>query len=203
MKYYYLLFVAVLSMVLSCSFDDPQNVKVRSGEHEILLDEQMLQLNDQILKSLKNKDWATFTNYIHPDKGVYFSPYAFLEPYKAVHLTKTDFVKGVEENQEFVWGEYDGVGGEIIMTITDYTDQFLYNIDFLKKATVYINEFRGSGNSINNLQQVFPDHFFLENYFSGENVEYDGMDWQALRVVIETKEGKHYVIALINDRWTI
>ena len=70
-------------------------------------------------------------------------------------------------------------------------------------AKVFVNEFRGGGNSLNNLKQVFPDHLFVENYFPGDNPEHGGMDWQVLRVVIETKEGKHYVIALINDRWTI
>lgn len=203
MKYHYLLIVGVLSLLFSCNFDDPQNVKVRSEEHEVLLHEQMLQLNEQILVSLKNKDWNTFSNFIHPDKGVYFSPYAFLEPFKAVHLTRTEFLKGIEENQEFVWGEYDGIGEEITLSIPAYTDKFLYNVDFSNKAKVFVNEFRGGGNSLNNLKQVFPDHLFVENYFPGDSPEHGGMDWQVLRVVIETKEGKHYVIALINDRWTI
>ena len=69
-------------------------------------------------------------------------------------------------------------------------------------AYLSINQFQGFGNSLNNLQDVYPDHNFVEFYYPGTD-EYGGMDWYSLRLVFDDYQGKPYLVAIINDQWTI
>ena len=61
---------------------------------------------------------------------------------------------------------------------------------------------QGFGNSLNNLIEIYPSADFVEFYYGGSE-KYDGMDWRALRLVFEEYKGKPYLIAIVNDQWTI
>lgn len=202
MKKKYFLIIAAFTALFACNFEDPQTVKVRSQEHEVLNEEQLSQLNREVLTAIKNKDWQAFSEFIHPERGVCFSPYAYFQQIEVVCCSPEKFLESVDDQETFIWGEYDAIGGPIQKTISEYFDEFVYPIDYLSKAEVIVNDFKGSGNSINNLTTAFPNLDFVENYFPGENEEYGGLDWRVLRMVFEVYEGKYYLVALINDQWT-
>ena len=147
------------------------------------------------------KDYVKFTNYIHPEKGVRFSMYAYVNPKKDKHFTKEDFKKYVATNIKFTWGEKDGTGDPLILSIKDYLIQWVFKKDFTK-GEFHFNTFKGTGNSLNNLKEIYPNEDFTENYIGGSE-EYGGMDWNCLRFVFEELFGTYYLVAAINDEWTI
>lgn len=164
-------------------------------------EETLKTLNTEILSALKTKDYEKFSTYIHPEKGVLFSMYAYVNPKKDKQFTQEEFNKYVATNIKFTWGEKDGTGDPLVLSIKNYLADWVFKKDF-SKAEFHLNSFKGSGNSLNNLKEIFPTSYFVENYIPGTE-KYGEMDWNSLRFVFEELNGKYYLVAVINDEWTI
>ena len=76
----------------------------------ITKEEIIKEANDEVLKTLKNKDYKRFAEFIHPEKGVRFSMYAFVDTKEDKQFSKTDFEKYQPTKTLFTWGSYDGSG---------------------------------------------------------------------------------------------
>lgn len=157
--------------------------------------------NDELLQAIKVGYYDIFANYIHPQKGVRFSMYAFVNKNEDKHFTKADFEKYQHSKTIFTWGSRDGSGEIYKSTLDQYLKGWVFKKDFTKSQYSF-NQFRGGGNSLNNLKEMYPNTNFTENYIDGSEKN-GGMDWNALRFVFEEFEGKYYVVAVINDEWTI
>ncbi|UFH31735.1 hypothetical protein LNP04_17495 [Chryseobacterium sp. C-71] len=157
--------------------------------------------NDELIQALKVGYYDIFANYIHPKKGVRFSMYAFINKNEDKHFTKTDFEKYLPTKTVFTWGSRDGSGEIYKSTLEKYLKDWVFKKDFTKSEYSF-NQFRGGGNSLNNLKEMYPNTNFTENFIPGSE-KYGGMDWNALRFVFEEYDGKYYVVAVINDEWTI
>lgn len=163
--------------------------------------ETLKKLNEAIIQSLKDKNYKSFAEYIHPEIGVRFSMYAFVNPEQDKKFSKTDFEKYQPSKTIFTWGMLDGSGDLYKATINDYLGKWVYSKDFAT-GQVSLNEFQGSGNSLNNLKKIYPNADFTENFLKGSEAN-SGMDWKCLRLVFEESQGKYYLVAVINDQWTI
>lgn len=163
--------------------------------------ETLKKLNEAIIQSLKDKNYKSFVAYIHPEKGVRFSMYAFVNPEQDKKFSKSDFEKYQPSKTIFTWGAMDGTGDLYKATINDYLGKWVYSKDFAT-GQVSLNEFQGSGNSLNNLKKIYPNADFSENFIKGSEAN-SGMDWKCLRLVFEEFQGKYYLVAVINDQWTI
>ena len=158
-------------------------------------------LNNEVISTLKTKDFVKFSKYIHPEKGIRFSMYGYVQPKQDKHFTRGEFIKYVPTNIKFTWGEKDGTGDKLVLPIKDYLTKWVFKKDF-KGAEYHENVFKGSGNSINNLKEIYPKADFTENYIPGSE-EYGEMDWKSLRFVFEELYGTKYLVAVINDEWTV
>lgn len=157
-------------------------------------------LNKEILQSLKTKQYVRFATYIHPEKGVRFSMYAFVNPRKDKLFSKDEFLKYIDSDTKFTWGEKDGTGDPLVLSIKDYLQKWVFNKDFTG-ADYHFNDVKATGNSLNNLEELYPKCTFTENYLAGTE-EYGGLDWNSLRLVFEESAGNNYLVAIINDQWT-
>lgn len=157
--------------------------------------------NDQILQALKSKDYKTFASFIHPEKGIAFSMYGFVDPKEDHHFTKGDFEKYQPTKTVFSWGAQDGSGDPYKATINDYLSKWVFSKDFTT-AHYSLNTFQGKGNSLNNLKEIYPGKDFTENFIKGTE-ENGKMDWKTLRFIFEEFQGKQYLVAVVNDQWTI
>ncbi|MDM1555705.1 MULTISPECIES: hypothetical protein [Chryseobacterium] len=158
-------------------------------------------VNDEVVQALKTKDYKTFASLIHPEKGISFSMYAFVDPKGDKHFSKEEFEKYQPTKTLFTWGAKDGSGDPYKATINDYLGKWVFSADFTT-SQYSLNKFIGGGNSLNNLEKVYPKKDFTENYIKG--TEKNGeMDWKTLRFVFEEFQGKYYLIAVVNDQWTI
>ena len=156
--------------------------------------------NNEILEALKTQDYDKFATFIHPEKGVTFSMYAYIQPKKDKHFTKEEFLQYAQSNIKFTWGEQDGTGDLLQQSISDYLTKWVFKKDFTKSEYAF-NSFVKSGNSLNNLKEIYPDTQFTENYIPG-TAEFAEMNWNVLRFVFEEIERKPYLVAVINDEWT-
>jgi len=156
----------------------------------------------QVIQALAVKDLEKVAEFVHPGMGVRFSPYAFVSEDHQVFMP--DELPGlVGLGEVYVWGAYDGTGEPIELTFDAYFDQFVYSSDFANPEQVGVNERIGQGNSINNLAAFYPGGFFVEYHFSGFDAQYEGMDWQSLRLVFLQEGEDWYLAGIVHDQWTI
>lgn len=156
-------------------------------------------ITKDILINIKNQDYEDLLNYFHPDLGVRFSPYGFIDTAKNVKLNSDQFAEGIKSNKKFTWGYADGSGDPIELTIPEYFKKFVYDADFLNAEKTVVNQMIGSGNSLNNLEKIYPDALYTENYNPGKSE----MDWKALKLIFKKDAGKFYLIGIVHDQWTI
>lgn len=163
----------------------------------------ILNLTAQVLTSIKNNDFNSFSKFIHPKYGVRFSPYAFIDTLKDVKLLSSEILDLVKKQSAINWGSYDGSGEMITLNINGYFKKFVYNADFLNAENKSINKIMQTGNTINNIDSVYKNCYFTENHFSGIDKKFEGIDWCSLRLVYKKYNDNYYLVGVIHDQWTI
>jgi len=206
--------IFVISIVIACKKNRDQKV-IQKGDstahtktetniefqNKTMKEGALQKTNNDILQALKAKDYKTFASFIHPEKGITFSMYAFINPKEDKHFSKAEFEQFQPTKTLFTWGAHDGSGDAYKATINEYLAQWVFSKDFTA-GKYSVNTFQGKGNSLNNLAEVYPKKDFTENYIKG--TEKNGeMDWKTIRFVFDEFQGTYYLIAVINDQWTI
>jgi hypothetical protein len=210
-----LITLLVLSFIVSCknksagkkTTDADSTLLPHDSVTLILLNKDSLLpiLTNKVLTALKNKDYNSLALLIHPDKGVRFSPYAYIDTLhdKVIH---TEFMVAQADHKKqgkILWGTKDPTDDPINLTIDKYIDEFVYDVDFLYPEKFKINEFIGGGNTQNNLLTVYEGSDFTESYFSGFDKAFEGMDWRSLRLVFKQKDDKYFLIGIVHDSWSM
>ena len=191
-----ILFILICISVLSVSAFS------KSGQEKFLDNfYELKKTNQTVIKLIKIRDINALSEYVHPKKGVMFSPYSDLKNNDNIILEKKEMIKIYEKNEELVWGEYDGTGTRILLTFDNYFDRFIYDADFIEYEPNY-DSIMGTGNTLENMNSVFPDARSVEYYTPGTE-EYAYMDWKSLRLLYEMYKGEYYLVAIIHNEWTI
>ncbi len=204
-----LVFLFSLFMLTSC-----EGIFVKQGDDVAISDETEVQsatatqtmdlraVADTVMAALAQKDLKEVANFVHPKMGVRFSPYAFVREDHQVF--KREALPELMASPEiYTWGNFDGSGEPIEMTFSEYYERFVYSADFLHAEVVAVNERIGQGNSIDNIHEFYPGSSFVEYHFSGFDPQYEGMDWQSLRLVFLQEDGIWYLVGIVHDEWTI
>jgi hypothetical protein len=157
---------------------------------------------EQVINALAEKDLAAVAEVVHPELGVRFSPYAYVEDSHQV-FTAEELVNLPGSYETYLWGFFDGTGDPIELTFDDYYQRFIYSADFANPEQMGVNERIGQGNSINNIEEFYPGSSFVEYHFSGFVEDYGGMDWVSLRLVFIEEDGSWFLVGIVHDQWTI
>lgn len=160
----------------------------------------------QVMLAIKNRDMQRLSSFVHPRKGVRFSPYVYVDPKTARVLTRRQVVNLYRSRQRLVWGEQDGSGDPIRMTFRQYLSAYVYRMDLLTDKEVSYNppERRGPGTDINNVLETYPRAILV--MYSHEGItapQGGGMDWQQLWLVFEKSGNQWYLTGIVNNEWTI
>ena len=176
------------------------NTSYQSAENKQRL---IVEHSKQIQSYLAKGQFDKLISFVHPTKGVRFSMYAYVQPGVDKVFSREQFETYLKQSRiKFTWGHKDGKGDLYVTPLPDYLSTWVKAEDFNNISPTY-NQFQGSGNSLNNLQEAYPNAQFVEFYNPGMNPEYQGMDWRALRLVFEEYQGQYYLVAIINDQWTV
>lgn len=156
-----------------------------------------------VLQQIASKDITALSSHIHPTKGLRFSLYGHVAPDTDETFLPKELPLAWEADKPYVWGEEDGTGDAIELSVKQYFEQILYKTDFQEDARkIGYNEIIGNGNTINNSQEIYPDAIIVEYHYPGSE-EFSGMDWSSLSLVFEKENEQWYLVGLINNQWTI
>lgn len=114
------------------------------------------EISDLIIDSFLNEDMDSIAQFVHPEKGVPFSPYIYVED-DAVIINKEDFSDMLNDDTIYKWGIYYGKGTPIELTGQDFYDEFLDMTPYVDPDNVLINDLQDRGNILNNVAEKFPN----------------------------------------------
>jgi len=158
---------------------------------------------DTVIHAISIKDSETIADFVHPIKGVRFTPYTYVSLKSDVVFNKDKIKNFFKDESVYLWGYYDGTGDEIRLTPGDYYEKFIYSVDFINAKEIGYNEVLSNGNMLENQFEVYDNAIVAEYYFPGFNPEYAGMDWKSLRLVFEKYENDWKLVGIIHNQWTI
>jgi len=158
---------------------------------------------ENVLAAINTRNTQALASFVHPEKGVRFSPYAYVNTGSAVVFLPEDFGGALEDTQKYTWGEWDGVGGPIELTFEEYLKKFVWDHDFSQAPEVLWDAPQQRGNTMNNIAQIYPDTHIVEYHFPSFDPQYEGMDWSSLYLALEQYEGKWKLVGIAHDQWTI
>ena len=157
----------------------------------------------EVIGILAANDLSRLSPYIHPLKGVRFSAYAYIDlktdRLLSAHELGAVWLKGSVHN----WGFEDASGEPIQLSLKEFFQRFIYDVDFAYAEQIAYDQILGRGPTANNLAEVYPDGRFVEYHFSGFDPQLEGMDWKSLRLVFEQLDGAWYLVGIVHDQWTI
>ena len=156
-----------------------------------------------VLQTLDPVDINKLFYFAHPEKGILFSPYGFINSNTAKTLNQAELLALQQSNKKIIWGEFDGSGDLIELSFNDYFSRFVYDQNYRDASLFDVDNTLGKGNSINNIQDIFPNAHFIEFHFEGFDPNLQGMDWRSIRLVFDEIEGNLFLVAIIHDEWTI
>ncbi len=163
------------------------------------------------LDALMKKDMTEFAKYVHPKKGVRFTPETHVRLTKDEAGGPADGVVFADQMQQVyddpklrTWGVSDGSGEPITLTFKQYLTKYVVTHDFRTAKDVRWNHVMDRGSTIDNAASVYPNSQIIEYHFPGFDPQYGGMDWESLRLVFEkyAPDGHWYLVGVIHDHWT-
>jgi hypothetical protein len=140
----------------------------------------------------------------HPDKGIQFSPYAYIDTTKDIKVKAEELPSLWKDSNAKLWGQYDGSGAPIELNFAAYFERFVYDHDYANAPKIGYNKAIGSSTTKNNLFEVYPkdQYMTVEYHFEGFDQQFKGADWASLRLVFMYDKGTWFLVAVIHDQWT-
>jgi len=203
-----LIFLAIL--ISSCGNNKQEKAEVKDSNanssvpktDEFVEKDSIKAVGQQVLIALKENNFEELRKYFSED-GVLFSPYGYIDSARSKKLSPDDFLTAINKKWVLTWGDYDGTGEPIKLTVANYLKKFVYNADYVEAEAIGFDEVIKKGNSINNLKEIYPNHHFIDYHFSGFDQKLKGIDWTSLRLVFEKRNGEYFLVAIIHDQWTV
>ncbi len=156
---------------------------------------------DAALTALAERDMAALAALAHPERGVRFSPYTYVEEEHVV-LYPAGLREALSGDRKHLWGAYDGTGDPIELTFAEYYDEFIYDREYEFADERSYDGCPQRGNTINNIAEFYPDASCVEYYLEGTDA-YGGMDWSSLRLVFAPYQGAPHLVGVVHSQWTI
>lgn len=154
----------------------------------------------EAVTALRDRDFAKLAALAHPDKGVRFTPYTFVQP-RDVVLDAATISQGTSNTRTYLWGSSDGKGDPVEWTFERYLGRYVYERDYAAAPQILLDNYpQVRGNKNDNTKAMYPSARTVEYFFPETG---PGPNWSGLRLVFEDKGGTWYLVGIIHDEWTI
>lgn len=158
---------------------------------------------DALVTDMQRGDFAAIAQYVSPSRGVTFTPYSFVDPDVDLCFTAEQVAAFGSDSKTYVWGAYDGSGNPMTLTPQEYWNEFVWNADYTQAPDVTVNGIAQGGLAVENVTTAYPGATFVEYHFDGLEEQNEGLDWCALKLVLEQVDGQWQLIGIIHSQWVI
>ncbi|MGB8000763.1 MAG: hypothetical protein WCF60_11835 [Anaerobacillus sp.] len=152
----------------------------------------------QVVNVMKDKVMGKLADYVHPKKGVLFSPYGTIDKKRAQVLMPPLIIDFLAHSRQLEWGVDPG-GKPIRLNSQSYFNNYVYDAEYGETNFVTFDGIHDETNRIQNLEEIFPQAHYVEFFVSGTE-EFQGMDWKSLVLVFSEYGGEPYLVGIIHDQ---
>lgn len=157
----------------------------------------------EVVRALKYRDGRRLSSFVHPTKGLRFSQYGTVDKKSDRVFSRSQVATMFSSNRRYNWGEEDGSGDPIRLSVSKYFKEYVYRQDMLQAKDISYNRPSKGGNAIPNVFESYPRAIIVTYHHPGSDPKMEGMDWQALWMVFEKKGQTWYLVGIISEEWTI
>lgn len=190
----------VLAFFASCNSTNKTDDTKNLVDSTVKVD--YLAVANNVLKSVKEKDFTAFVEFVHPTEGVRFSVSAVVDAKNDKTLTKEQILDLNKSKKKTKWAIHEAIGDPIHLNISDYFAQYFYDVDYLKLAKTQLNTSTINPTSPSNIKEIYPNLEFIEFYYPGDGNKNSGLDWTNLTLVFKNEGDKTYLVGVIHSEWT-
>ena len=156
-----------------------------------------------VVRALRQKDYSTVASFVHPDRGVTFTPYSTVNPESDLAFSREQIMNLTQNTAVYTWGSVDGHGGPIEMTIEQYFERYVFNADYSQAPRIGVDQVMMHGNALENLADSYPQGRFVDFCFPQLTQKGDGLDWCSLKLVFEPGDSNWLLVGVVHGEWTI
>lgn len=161
-------------------------------------------LEQQVITALKNRDMTKLASLVHPEKGVRFSPFSYVDIRSDRVFTHEKIKSFFLDSKKYIWGYSDNDGLPIKINSKKYFDNFIFDSDYATADEINYNTTIGRSLTVSNIFEVYPRSIIVEFGKDRPSSTDDGGDWRSIRLVFEKNgEGKWYLVGIVHDQWKI
>lgn len=144
---------------------------------------------NEIMLAIKNRNMMKLSTFIHPDRGVRFTPDRYIEPtHRVFTAAKIRYI--FADKTKYIWGETEA--GTIELAFKEYYNEFIYDLDFVNAKEITFNTLSGCGPfGTSDIFSFYPQAITVE-YFIDENY------CRGLVLVFEEKDDIWYLVGIIH-----
>ena len=103
-----------------------------------------------VTDAIQAQDYETLSTYVHPTRGVTFTPYSTVDLQHDQYFTPEQVKNLPSDTNTYTWGYEDGRGEPIQMTATEYFSRFVFDADYTQAPKVGVDQIITSGNALEN-----------------------------------------------------
>lgn len=177
--------------------------KEETPEESALNTTGLLRTAASVTDAIQAQDYETLSTYVHPTRGVTFTPYSTVDLQHDQHFTSQQIKDLSTDTNTYTWGYEDGRGEPIQMTMTEYFARFVFDADYTQAPQVGVDQIIVSGNALENLTEAYPDCHFVDFCYPSRDPANEGLDWCSLKLVFLRENGQWRLEGLIHSQWTI
>jgi hypothetical protein len=153
-----------------------------------------------ILGAFAARNGQRLASFVHPTKGLRFSPSAFVNPSEDVVLSRSQIASFWTDPKIYLWGYAESTGDPIELTPRAYADKFILDHSYARAPYVSVNNDRSLGTTRNNAAEIYSTATRVEYYIPPS--KQDALDWAAIRLVLEQVGGSWRLVGVIHDMWS-
>ena len=152
---------------------------------------------------LQQQDWGALAAYVHPDRGVTFTPYSTVDPDSDLNFTADQIRNLAQDQNVYTWGFKDGRGDAIQMTFPQYLERYVCDRDYTQVPEIGVDRVMTGGNALENLTEVYGGCRYVDFSFPSVDPVNDGLDWSSLKLVFQPEAERWYLVGIVHGEWTI
>ena len=156
-----------------------------------------------VVRALRQKDYSTVASFVHPDKGVSFTPYSTVDPETDLSFSREQIMNLSQDISVYTWGAVDGRGTPIEMTMEEYFARYVFNADYSQAPRIGVDQIVMHGNALENLVDSYPQGRFVDFCFPQLSQTGEGLDWCSLKLVFEPGDSNWFLVGVVHGEWTI
>ena len=197
----------VLSNSFSSSQSSSNSVGTQTSPEGTALDssDNFLLLNAActVVQALRQQDYSTVASFVHPAKGVTFTPYSTVNPDTDQVFSREEIMNLTQDTTVYTWGSVDGRGSPIELTMADYFERYVFNADYTQVPEIGVDHILMHGNALENLSEAYPQGRFVDFCFPQLDEANEGLDWCSLKLVFEPQDTNWFLVGMVHGEWTI